>query len=277
MNNSAYLFIPGNNPGMINSAEVLAPGSVIFDLEDSIAPQDKDAARELVRKALHFFDSSPYTSAVRINPYGSPHWSDDIEAMMNTPVDWLLLPKSTLESVQATQELMANYSRPVGLWLLIESARGLYDLPLMIHSGIQVGAIMFGGEDYCSEMGLAKSRDRLEILYARQQIVQAAAVMGVPAVDTPFTDAFDTTGFIQDATMAKNLGFHGKLLIHPFQISLCQKVWQPSDDERRWAQSVIAMSRKQSSGVFRLGSEMIDLPVILRAKRIIDSIGEETE
>lgn len=262
---------------MINSATPLAPGAVIFDLEDSIAEHEKDAARELVREAVTFFSDAPFIKSIRINPFGTSYWKDDLEALKYTPIDAVLLPKSTLESVKATKEILQRFDRPVNLWLLIETPKGILELRQMCLSSSSIGAVMLGGEDLCFELELPKTETRTELFYARNHLVMCAGEIGVPAVDTPYTNSEDSDGFVRDALVAKGLGFRGKLLIHPNQIKACHEIWRPTEQEILWARSVIEASQlaeEDGKGVFRLAGEMIDRPIIQRAKRIIENCGD---
>ncbi|EAX48018.1 transcriptional regulator, Fis family [Thermosinus carboxydivorans Nor1] len=270
------LFIPGNNPGMLQNGGVFGADAVILDLEDAVAPQEKDAARLLVAQALRFVDYGASETVVRINTLDT-FGRQDIKTIVPCQPDALLVPKvQCAEDIHAVVAVVAAAERPgqkpVKLIALIETPRGLAEAQAIAAADERVAALAFGAEDYTAAIGAQRTKESQEILTARMLLVNAAAAAGVQAIDTPYTDVNDESGLRQDAAFAKQLGFKGKLVINPRQIDVIHSVFNPSDREIGWAQRVIKAIRQaeaEGSGVASLDGKMVDAPIVSRAERIL--------
>ncbi|EAX47774.1 Citryl-CoA lyase [Thermosinus carboxydivorans Nor1] len=270
------LFIPGNNPGMLQNGGVFDADAVILDLEDAVSPQEKDAARLLVAHALKYVDYAGSERVVRINPLDT-FGLEDIRAIVPCGPDALLVPKvQCAADIEAAARAVALAERPgqkpVNLIALIETPRGLAEAYAIATADRRVVALALGAEDYTAAIGAQRTPEGSEILTARTLLVNAAAAAGIQAIDTPYTDANDEAGLERDTAFAKHLGFRGKLTINPRQIDIIHRVFNPSAKEIDWARRVVAAIRQaeaEGSGVASLDGKMVDAPIVNRAERIL--------
>lgn len=275
----SMLFMPGNNPGMLQSAAILGADSIILDLEDAVSLTEKDSARILVREAMKNVDYEGVEVVVRINPLTTPYADEDIEVIGRVKPDALMVPKATEEELEEIHRRLDKIEAEEGfekesikLIPIVESAYGVQNVYSIIKASTRVVAILLGGEDYTSDMGIKRSKAGDEILYARNRVAIACKAMKVDAIDTPFTDTNDFEGLEKDITLAKSLGMTGKASINPRQIDTIHAVYAPTEGEIRHAQRVLeAMeeAEREGKGVFSLGGKMVDAPVINRAKNIV--------
>ncbi len=273
----SMLFIPGNNPGMLQNGGVFCADAVILDLEDAVAPLEKDAARLLVAEALTVVDYGASEKVVRINPLDTDMCADDIRAIVPCGPDALLLPKvQGPKDVQEAAALVAAAElpgqKPVKLMALIETPRGLAEAYAIAAADGRLTALAFGAEDYTAGLGATRTKEGTEILAARSLLVNAAAATGVDAIDTPFTDTNDEEGLTKDTALAKQMGFRGKLCINPRQVDVVHAVFNPSAAEIGWAERVVRAIRRaeeQGSGVVAVDGKMVDAPIVSRAERIL--------
>ena len=274
------LFIPGNSPGMLTSAQSLGADCVIFDMEDSVAQTEKDTARILIRHALT--DTRPYgvDVAVRINALGTPFWKEDIAAVVRGGADILVAPKTN--SPDYVREIMAGLeaaelAQGVGeqrivVFALIESALGIENAFAIASAHKRLGGILLGAEDLTAELGAERTPKGDEILYARSRIVMACRAAGIQAMDTPFPFVTDMAGLAADAAFAAQLGFDGKAAISPHHVVAINEAFSPSPAQINWANRVMEVARraaKEGKGAASLDGMMIDLPIIKRAERIL--------
>lgn len=273
----SMLFLPGNNPGMLQNGGIFGADAVILDLEDAVAPHEKDAARFLVTHALRHIHYGKSKKLVRTNPleYGGEL---DFKSVLPALPDALLLPKiSTVDELMDAIKLIEQYEpsnvQPVSVIPLIETALGVVNVNAIAHASQRVMAIAFGAEDYSACIGTARTADGNEIFAARGLIVNAAASADLPAIDTPFTDAQDEDGLLKDTVFGKSLGFKGKLAINPRQVDTIHRAYAPSVQEIGWATRVLEVieeAKQQGSGVIALDGKMVDAPIVLRAQRILN-------
>ena len=270
------LFLPGNNPAMLQNGGVFGADSVILDLEDAVSPREKDAARRLVAGALRTVDFGESETVVRINPLDT-FAADDIPAIVPCAPHALLVPKvQCAEDIRTIVEMVGKAERPgqapVKIIALIETPQGLAECYSIARSHERVVALAFGAEDYTAGLGAQRTKEGAEINTARSILLNAAAAAGIQAIDTPFTDANDEEGLIADTRYAKQLGFKSKLAINPRQIDVIHDVFNPTELDIYWAQQVIAAIRQaeaEGSGVASLNGKMVDAPIVNRAERIM--------
>lgn len=280
----SLLFIPGNRPNMIQNSEVLPADAIIFDLEDSVPAGEKDAARDLVARALRFLDFGPRERMVRINDLGSVEAKADLRAMVAAGVQTILLPKvGGAGTVKEADSLLSRAEREegrqegsTGLVALLETALGIeHALDAALASPRMTG-LALGGEDLSADLGCPRTREGWEIFYSRSRLVMAAKATGIDALDTPFTDVHDAEGCEQEARFVKDLGFTGKLCISPSHLKAIHRAFTPSREEILYASEVAeAMEEGQRSGqgAVSLRGRMIDLPVLRQAQRILALAG----
>ncbi len=274
------LFIPGNNPNMLQNAGILGADSIILDLEDAVSIAEKDAARILVKSAIENLDFYGTEIVVRINPLSSAFGIKDIEEIATVQPDALMIAKATEEDVHTACEMLTKIEEREGfepksikLFPLIETAYGLENAYDIIKSSDRVIGVLLGAEDLTADLGIKRTAEGKEIFYARCKIAATCKACGVDAIDTPFADMNNCEGFIKDIETAKSLGMTGKAAINPRQIDTIHEIFAPSEEEIKYAQAVIeAMeeAKKQGKGVFSLNGKMVDAPIITRAQSVIN-------
>ena len=277
----SMLFLPGNNPNMLINGNCLGADAVIFDLEDAVAPAEKDAARILVRNTMRYMDFRGCEIIVRINSIDTPYWQPDLDAVLPYNPGLILLPKTGtaadvcaadayISQVEARLGLTPN---TVGLMPLIETALGVENAFAIASASKRVKALFLGAEDLTADLQCKRTKEGREIEYARNRLVVAARAAGVDVYDTPFTDVNDDEGIYQDALLAKALGFTGKASISPRHVEVINQVFSPTQKEVDYAYEVmdaIALAKEQGKGAIALHGKMIDAPIVARAQRTID-------
>ena len=280
----SLLFMPGNNPGMLVSAQSLGADSIIFDLEDAVAQTEKDAARILVRNALLAVKPQNIPVIIRINALDTPYWSLDLAAAVQGGASGILAPKCF--SVACVQEILDSLEQeeqrqkkaPLDFIALVESALGIENAFAMASAHPRVKGLLLGAEDLTAELGARRSPVGNEILYARSRLLMACRAAGIRAIDSPYPFVADLEGLEKDAALAAQLGFDGKALISPHHVHLVNQAFTPPEDQIRWASRVMAAAlraKKEGKGAVSLDGMMIDLPVIKRAERILALVQED--
>jgi len=267
------LYLPGNEPKFFVNAGLHNPDGVILDLEDSVAPAEKDAAALLVRNALRSVNFYSCERMVRINQL--PKGLDDLQYIVPNEIDVILVPKC--ESAQQIHDIEKEInrltkkhktSRPVYLMPIIESALGVlkaYDIAAASPLNCALGV---GLEDYTADIGAERTLEGRESFFARSMVINAAKAAGIQAIDTVFSDVADMEGLRQSVLEAKSLGFEGKGCIHPRQIEVIHQAFAPSQKEIDKALAIrkaFDEATAKGLGVVSLGSKMIDPPVVKRA------------
>ena len=276
----SMLFLPGNNPNMLINGNCLGADSVIFDLEDAVSPDEKDAARILVRNTMRYMDFQGCEIIVRINSIDTPYWQKDIDAVLPYGPGLILLPKTGSAAdvlaadayITQTEEKLGLQAGSVGLMALIETALGVENAFAIASATPRVKALFLGAEDLTADLQCKRTKEGREIEYARTRLVVAARAAGVEVYDTPFTDVNDEAGIETDAALAKSLGFSGKASISPRHVEVINRVFSPTLEEIDYAYEVvqaIALAKKQGKGAIALRGKMIDAPIVLRAQRTI--------
>ncbi len=273
----SLLFIPGNSPSMLQNGGVFEADAVILDLEDAVAPGEKDAARFLISNALRTVDYGRSEKIVRINPLDT-FAAADIAAIVPCAPDALLVPKvesaeDILKVVEMVEAAERPGQKPVKLIALLETPRGIVEAYPIAKSHQRVVALALGAEDYTAGLGATRTREGQEIFTARTLVINAAAAASIQSIDTPFTDANDDEGLRADTELCRHLGFNGKLSINPRQIDVIHDVFNPSLDDVDWAEQVLQAIRQaeaEGSGVASLNGKMVDLPIVNRAKRTLE-------
>lgn len=275
------LFLPGNNPNMLINANCLGADAVIFDLEDAVSPQEKDAARLLVRNTIRYMDFSGCETVVRINSVDTEYWKEDLETIIPEKPDLILVPKvNAPEDVLTVEEYMCQVEAKcglekgtIGIMPLIETALGVENSFSIAGCSPRVKALFLGAEDLTADLRCKRTREGREIEYARTRLVVAARAAGIEVYDTPFTDVNDDEGIVIDATVAKGLGFDGKASISPRHIDAINSVFSPSLEEIDYAYQVmdaIRLAKEQGKGAIALHGKMIDAPIVTRAERTLE-------
>ncbi len=277
----SLLYVPGNTPSMVQHCMVLGADAVILDLEDAVALSEKDAARLLVRHALETLDFMGTTVFVRVNGADTPFFEDDLRAIIPARPDGIRLPKTDgAEDVLRADALLRRIEREAGLpersvviHAMVETARSLLHAYDVASASPRVSGISIGGQDFAADLGIRRTRDGGELLYARAAIAAAAKAAGVDAFDTVFTDVNDCEGLYADAAAAVNMGFSGKAAIHPSQVAVIHRAFRPEEKEVRKAARVVRAAREAEDrgvGVIAVDGRMVDAPVVAQALRTIE-------
>lgn len=277
----SMLFLPGNSPNILLNADFLGSDSIILDLEDAVAPTEKDSARILVRNAIK---SLEYTREVivRINPVDSPYWQKDLEAIIPVRPDMIMPTKvGCAADVKIIAEYIGKLEKEQGMEAgsvriipLIETTLGVENAFEIASSDERVKAIFLGGEDLTADLRCKRTKEGTEIFYARSRMVMAARAAGVDVYDTPWTDVEDYEGLIKDAAFAKSLGFSGKASISPRHVRFINDVFSPTEEEIQYAKDVfetIEKAKAEGKGVVSLRGKMIDAPIVARAKQVLEA------
>lgn len=272
------LYLPGNEPKFYPNAGLHNSDGIILDLEDSVAPSEKDAAKFLVRNALCAVDFYGAERMVRINQI--PRGLDDLHYVIPHNVHVILIPKcesaQTVLDVEDEINLIKN-SRDINseifLMPIIESALGVVKAFEIATASDKVCALAVGLEDYTADLGVERTMEGKESFYARSAIINAARAAGIQAIDTVFSDVNDMEGLRASVIEAKSLGFEGKGCIHPRQVQVVHEAFAPTEKEIERAKKIIIAfneAEKKGLGVVALGSKMIDAPVVKRARHTIE-------
>ena len=276
----SMLFLPGNNPNMLINGNCLGADAVIFDLEDAVSPAEKDAARILVRNTIRYMDFGKCELIVRINSIDTAFWKQDLDEILPQKPNLILLPKTgsaadVLEAdayISEVEEKLGMQKNTVGLMPLIETAQGVENAYHIASASKRVKALFLGAEDLTADLQCKRTKESREIEYARTRLIVAARAAGVDVYDTPFTDVNDDAGIIEDAELAKALGFNGKAAISPRHVEVINSVFSPTMKEVEYAYEVmdaIALAKQQGKGAIALRGKMIDAPIVTRAERTI--------
>jgi len=269
------LYIPGNNPHLVENAGLYGADAVILDLEDSVPITQKFDARILVRYSLQNVDFGKSEKWVRINGIDTPYWKKDLEEIL-AYCDVINLPKvESLDDVNMVDEEMSLIENEEGieprkLVPIIETVRGLKNAR-EIAAHPRVVALAWGGEDLTADLGIPRKK-ALILDYVRAEIVLAAKSEKKQALDTVFSNVRDMDSLYQYAQRARYMGFDGIGVIHPNQIEVVHRAFRPTDEEIEEARKIIEAAReaeKEGKAVISLNGRMIDPPVVERARKIL--------
>ncbi|KJS32322.1 MAG: hypothetical protein VR64_07325 [Desulfatitalea sp. BRH_c12] len=277
------LFVPGNRPDRIDKAIKTKADVVIIDLEDAVPLSEKVAARKAVAEKLGSI--SNHKVIVRTNGVSTPFFSDDLKAVLVRGIKGLVIPKVNDEaSMSHLHEQMCaielHRSIPtVPVIIMVESAKAVLNIhriacfrpsPARLHS------FAFGAADYTNDLGVSITLDGRELIYPRSRLAIASRSAELPRpLDTPYMENLkDMQALENDALRAKQLGFGGKLCIHPNQIEIINRIFSPSAEELQQAQNIVDVfeeAQKKGIGVIQVDGKFIDKPVVERAKQILAS------
>lgn len=274
------LYIPGNNPGMIQDADIFGADGIILDLEDSIDINEKDAARNLVKNALLSLDFPNSEVGVRINSLENKFGKKDLEVMVPVKPDFIRVPKINsrrdiikfdkfLSDIETKNNIENKSTKIIPM---LETAQGVMNAYEIATSSPRVIALSIGGEDLVAEMEITRTIINIELNHIRSSIVLAATAAGVDALDTIYSKIDDIDGLIRETQLIKNLGFDGKSVIHPRQIKPVHKVFKPDPEEIEEAVKIIKaanQAKENKLGVSTVNGKMIDRPVIKKAKNVL--------
>lgn len=281
----SWMFVPGNRQRFLDKCAELPVDAVILDLEDGVTPDTKPLARDQIVGAL---DAGRIRAAayVRINEVGSPWYLPDIQAVLHRSLTGVVLPKvESAHEVADASNRIAQWEADAGvdvgsisILAAVESAKGLLAAP-EIAAAPRVEGLMLGSEDFSHDLGLAPRREReaADLVYARSAMVVAARSAGGIVIDGVFPDYQDIEGLLADVGVARRLGFDGKSLFHPGQIEEINRAFSPTEDELSYARQVVDAfdeATARGDGAVAVGGQLVDLPIVLRARQVLETAEE---
>ena len=280
----SWMFVPGHRQRMIDKAIGLNADAIMLDIEDGVAPNEKDSARKNIAESLGRAKSAKTPARyVRINAIGHARMQADLEAVVRPGLEGLVCPKvdtpdevREVDGILSEKEPKNNLTKgSVKLLIAIESPRGLLNAPAIAASSSRIAGIVFGAEDFGREIGLPTVREgeARDLIYARSAIVIAAASAHVQAVDGVWVDLNDGVGLLSFAKQSRQLGFSGMSCIHPSQVDAINTTFSPTAEEIDYCEKVLQAfeeANARGDGSIAFGGQLIDRPIIERARRTID-------
>ncbi len=277
----SHLFVPGGRADLLEKAGRYPADVLCLDLEESVLPEDKERARELVHAAVGWLANAGRTVHVRLNSIESGYTRDDLAAVVRDGLAGVVLAKAQSPQdvrdvdVLLREQELAHEIKPgtIELIVAIESARALLHCEEISSASTRLAALMLGGEDFAFDLGVQRTREGRELEHARAVVATCARAAGLVALDTPFADIEDIDGLVADAERAKAVGFGGKYVIHPRHIEPVQRVFSPGEAEVAYARNVLDAwdeAQSQGLGAVQLDGRMVDRPVAERARRLIE-------
>lgn len=275
------MFLNAQKPGLIKDPHVYKPDSIMLDLEDAVAENQKDVARFSLYHALTTIDYQGVERVVRINGLDTPHWKEDIRVSVAAGCDSIRIPKvESAKDVHIIEEAVLKaekeFNRPEGSTLLmaaIESTMGVMNVYEICKSSERLFGIALSGGDYTKDLQTSISGTGVELAGARQQLIIAARAAGVMCFDTVFTNLDDMEVFEHEVKIARMMGFDGKSIVNPRQIETVHRIFTPSEKEIIFAEKVVTEieeKKAQGIGVFTVDGKMIDIAFYPGAKRVIE-------
>lgn len=275
------LYIPGNNPAMLQQGGVYGADSLLLDLEDAVALNQKDAARILVKNMLKEIRFCGAEVCVRVNHTDTPFGLEDLEVIVPLQPNAIRFPKTEtveeldklLKTIEFIEKKHGIENSKMTVHAMIETALGVQNVFDIAKYSKRVNAITIGGQDLTADMNIGNSKDGSGIDLARKMIVMAAKANGIDAIDTVFVDVNDEEGLRTETEYAKKIGFSGKAVINPRQIDIIHEVFTPTENEIRKAYRIVNEYKKKKAegiGVFAIDGKMVDAPVVARAQHILN-------
>jgi len=265
----SLLFVPADSQRKLAKARETEADALVLDWEDSVGDGEKAAARRRTVEALGAGSPRGQVMLVRVNRAGSDAFREDCQALSARLPDGIMLSKCSAADVHELAQFLCNRDpeSTCGICPLIETASGLLNGRAIAGSSERVFALGLGAEDLSAELGLRRTEEEIELLYARSALVAAARAAGCEVFDSPCVTLNDEKKIAAAAARARNLGFSGMMAIHPEQISVLNAAFSPNEDELDWARRTLEAS--SNGGVSRIGNRMVDEAIVRQARRIL--------
>lgn len=274
------LYVSASSPANLIQAGFYEEDCIVYDMEDSVPHSEKDAARFLIYNAVRYHRPPDKYVVIRINGIYSEYIEEDLEAAVRARPDAIRIPKvESGKEVQDISKRIAEIEKKAGIeqgatkiWCNIESYMGVLNAREIALSSPQVEAMALGAEDYTAGIGALRTKNGMEIFYARNAVLLACREAGIDALDAVFSDIGDLEGLKEDASLSRNLGFDGKTVIHPGQVDVVNACFAPGEKEIRGALRVLEMlaeGERMGRGVVTLDGSMLDRPMELRARAVL--------
>jgi len=276
----ALLYMPGDDLHKITKAIRLGVDCICMDIEDGVALSRKIEARITIKKALQELDFHNAESLVRINSVGSGFEADDLSEILPAKPEGIVIPKvefadqvrwvnDQISSIETRNNWLAG---SICLMAIVETARGIINLPTISSSCERLEVLIFGAEDFAGDIGATRTTDGWEVFYARSAVVTHAAAYGLQAIDMVNNDFNDITRLKKEAIIGAQMAFAGKQVIHPNQVESVQEAFTPSDETIAYALQIIEDYKQHQDagiGAFAIKGVLIDAPSIKIAERIV--------
>ena len=277
----ALLYMPGDDRRKIEKSTTLGVDSICMDMEDGVAANKKAEARAVIALAMKELDFGKSERCIRINSIGSGIEKRDLVAALATNPDAIVVPKiESADQVKWVSEHIEGYELSsnlnigaIRLLIGVETARGILNLKEIAEADKRLEAIIFGAEDYAASVGATRTKEATEVLYARSAVVTACAANDLQAIDMVYIDFKDSEGLRLEAEQGAGLGFSGKQVIHPNQVSVAQDAFTPSAEAIEYAKRIVESfesSQKEGKGAYALDGKMIDMPLLKNAQKVLE-------
>ena len=277
----ALLYMPGDDRRKIEKSTTLGVDSICMDMEDGTAVSKKAEARAVISQAMKELDFGTSERCIRINSIGSGFEKEDLASALEAQPDSIVVPKiETPEQVKWVSDQIESYELSnklnlgsIRLLIGLETAKGVLNLKEIAEADKRLEAIIFGAEDFAASVGATRTKEAVEVLYARQAVVTACAANDLQAIDMVYINFKDTEGLRAEAEQGAGFGFSGKQVIHPNQVPVAQEAFTPSDEAITYAKRVIESfesSQKEGKGAYALDGKMIDMPLLKNAQKVLD-------
>lgn len=277
----SLIFVPGNNPRFLEKAKKIQADIVCFDLEDSVPDDQKINARKLIKSALKSKKSYKSAIFVRTNSPSSGKIPSDLKEVIQKGIDGIVIPKvNNIQELKKIEKILSKLEKiqklkPIQIIPSIESAQGVVNTYNIASFGKRISAVVFGVFDLLNDIGVEYTKESLGEKYSRTKIPIDAHAAGVVAIDAIWQDLKDSKGLEKDCKVGKNLGYSGKSIIHPDQISIVHKLFHPNKSEISWAQKVCKIyleSTKKGTGATTIEGKMIDEVHFKQAKALLELV-----
>lgn len=275
----SWIFIPGNQDKHLKKANSLEADAIIFDLEDAVSPSEKAIARLKVAESLQ--KTKETLNFVRVNALSTVHFLEDVDEVVSDSLAGIVLPKvEKKEDIVIAEYILGQseekYNLPPGsisIIPIIETAIGLHHAYEIVSASKRISRLAFGAEDFMLDLNIESRDEQVELLYTRSKLITASRAAGKEApIDSVYTNFKEEKGLEKSAQIGRNLGFQGKLLIHPKQIEVVNQVFSPTEDEIKEAKRILEIyeeSVAKGNGSIEVDGKMVDIPVAERAKKIL--------
>lgn len=282
----SILYVPGNTPKRVAKPPSFPADIITLDLEDSVPPAEKENARKLIRENIKAVGANGSEVYVRINNWETEMTNDDLEAVVVEGLAGVTLakcghPDNVKRLDWKLEELERRRGLPVGsikVSLLIETAKGVINAYESCIASPRVVSAIFGAVDYCKDMRVKLTSEATEQFYARAHVAVAARAAGIVAIDAPYVAYQDLEGFEKNIREGRQLGYEGRMIIHPSQIEICNRLYAPDPADVEWARGVVKVFEEEGiakgKAAVSYNGKMVDTPVYLNAKDILAAQAE---
>ncbi len=278
----SVLFVPSIVERFVERAPQSGADVVCLDLEDSIPPAEKARARTMAAEAIQRMPRAGYLILVRVNGLATRLLEDDLSAVVQPGLDGILLSKAdSVEMVRRVDHYLTVLERArgletgtIGVMPLVETPLGVVHCYEICTASPRLMGVAFGAEDLATEMSIRRTRGGEEVQWARAQLAIAAHAAGLTPIDTPEPDYTDLEYLEREASLARSLGYRGKLCIHPNQVPVLNRVFSPTGEEIEEARSIVERFEEegiaQGRAAIPIDGKMVDTPIYWRAKRLVE-------